>query len=126
MDLKAKLLYIDDEETNLEIFFLNFRKKYEVFTALDEDSGIRILEENSDIRVIFCDMRMPLMTGIEFIQLAKSRFPNNKYFILTGFEISVEIQHAIEQGLVHQYFSKPFNKKELELAIESALDSFNN
>jgi len=57
------------------------------------------------------------MNGIEFIKLAKSKFSNILFFILTGFEITAEIQGAIDNGLIIKYFSKPFNISEIETSI---------
>jgi hypothetical protein len=33
---------------------------------------------------------------------------------LTGFEITPEIQTALDSGLIEKYMRKPFNKKEIE------------
>ncbi len=59
------------------------------------------------------------MSGIEFVEKAREKFPNKKYYLLTGFEITPEINSALENGLILKYFRKPFNAKEIENAIES-------
>ena len=73
-----KILYVDDEFINLEIFEINFSEKYEVFTALDAKSGLEVLAKESGIVVVISDMRMPEMNGIDFIKIAKSQFPDKK------------------------------------------------
>jgi len=65
-------------------------------------------------------MRMPSMNGIQFIRKAKDKWPGIKYFILTGFEITPEIQSAINEKLIHKYFRKPYNLKEMPKEIDAA------
>ena len=122
MNNKAKILYVDDEELNLKLFEINFQKHYEVFTADNGYNGLEILEKNPDTLVIVSDMKMPKMNGIEFIKTAKIKFPEKKYFILTGFEITEEISQAIESGLIVKYFKKPFNIKEIKSSINSVIN----
>ncbi|WP_319500415.1 response regulator [uncultured Draconibacterium sp.] len=121
MDTKPKVLYVDDEPINLQLFEINFSKKYEVYIAPNGSGGLDILDKHPDISVIISDMKMPGMNGIEFIEKAKEKFPNKRYYILTGFEITPEINSALETGLILQYFRKPFNSKKIEAVIENKI-----
>jgi YesN/AraC family two-component response regulator len=76
-------------------------------------SGLEILEANPEISVVFSDMRMPGMSGIEFVKKAKQNYPSVKFLILTGFGITDEIQDALLSGLIVKYISKPFNMKDI-------------
>lgn len=118
MNKKSKVLYVDDEQINTQLFEINFSKKYEVITASSGFEGLRFLDKESDILVIISDLKMPGLNGIEFIKKAKNKFPSKKYFILTGFEITPEIHASLENGLILKYFRKPFNIKEIETEIE--------
>lgn len=121
MNNKISLLYVDDEPINLTLFTINFKAKYNVFTALDGYKGLEMLKEFPGISIVISDMKMPGINGIEFITIAKKDFPVLTYFILTGFDITDEISKALETGLIHKYFRKPFDIKEIEKAItESA------
>ena len=122
MSEKVKILYVDDEFINLQLFEINFRKKYQVITALDGLKGLEILEANPEIRIVVSDMRMPKMNGIEFIKQAKQRYPDKRFFILTGFEITEEIQSALNSGLILRYFQKPFNIDEIDCALTKVID----
>ncbi len=85
---QAKLLYVDDEIINLQILEINFKEKYQVFTAQNALDGLEIINENPDISVVISDMRMPLISGIEFIKMARAKYPKISYYILTGFDIN--------------------------------------
>jgi two-component system response regulator (stage 0 sporulation protein F) len=67
------ILYVDDEQVNLRIFEINFRKRYNVITAVSGEQGLEKLEENGDIIVVVSDMKMPGMNGIEFIKKAREK-----------------------------------------------------
>jgi len=117
MSDKIKILYVDDEDINVMLFKINFSKDYEVLTGYSGFEGLELLEKHPDIKIIISDMKMPKMNGIEFIQKAKEKFPDKKFYILTGFEITEEIQSALDSGLIQEYFQKPFNMQEIQTAI---------
>ena len=121
MKRNITILYADDEPVNLKIFDINFRKKYNVITALSGIEGLKKLEENKDIKVVVSDMKMPTMNGVEFISKAKEISSNIVCFILTGFDITNEISQAIENKLIHEYFRKPFDLKAINTAIDRAI-----
>jgi two-component system response regulator (stage 0 sporulation protein F) len=123
MSDKPIILYVDDELINLKVFEINLSKKYHVLTSESVLKGLEILDTFQKIKVVVSDMRMPQMNGIEFIKKAKSKYPDIGYFILTGYEITNEIQEAIDNGLIQRYFCKPFNMKEISSIIESTLSN---
>ncbi len=116
------ILYVDDEQINLDLFKFNFRNKYKIYTAFSGVEGLDILKKFDDILVVISDMKMPGMNGIEFIKLAKTEHQNIVYFILTGFDITPEISDAINDRLINKYFRKPFNMKEIESSIYEAFE----
>ncbi|XPV76016.1 MAG: response regulator [Desulfovibrio sp.] len=80
-----RILIIDDEPAIPMALkdFLEDTEEYEVYLANTGEQGIEIIEE-SDIDVCIVDMRLPKMTGNEFIIKASSIAPQAKYIIHTG------------------------------------------
>jgi two-component system response regulator (stage 0 sporulation protein F) len=115
------VLNVDDEPINRMLFTSIFKNKYNVFTAESGLAGLEILRNNSDIGIVISDMKMPGMDGIEFIGKAKELYPQILYFILTGFDITPEIQKSLETGLIIKCFRKPLNMKEIEETIKFCL-----
>lgn len=116
------VLYVDDEKNNLFLFEINFKKKYNVITALSAFEGLDKLEEfHKDIIVVISDMRMPKMNGIEFVRKAKEKFENIAYFILTGFDYDDEIDQALRENIIQKFFTKPFDVNEIDQAIQDAI-----
>ncbi|MEZ5105715.1 MAG: response regulator [Draconibacterium sp.] len=118
---KVKILYVDDEPVNLKLFEVILQKKYHVLTASDGFEGLKVVNQNNDIKVILSDMKMPNMSGIQFIYKAVELSPDSYYYVLTGFDVSDEISDAINRGIIKKYFRKPFNINEISLEIESVL-----
>lgn len=121
MNENVTLLYVDDEEINLTLFELNFKRKYKVITAESGDEGLKKLSDEDDIVVVISDMKMPGMNGIEFIKKARETHKRIAYFILTGFDINKEISEALSDKIIHKYFRKPFDMSEIEKAIADAI-----
>jgi two-component system response regulator (stage 0 sporulation protein F) len=116
------LLYVDDEPINLMLLEAMFRNKFRVLTGESAYAGFEILDKHDEIKIVISDMRMPGMNGLEFISKSKETYPNIIFFILTGYEISADIENALKSGLINRYFQKPFNLNEIESAIMTAIN----
>lgn len=115
-----KILYVDDEPINLQVFALSFRKSFEVLTAKDGLEGLEKLQQNRDIQVVISDMKMPIMLGTEFLRKAHAQFPDKQYYILTGYDFSDEIQALKKEKIIINQFQKPFNFKLIKSNLEAA------
>src|SRR5258705_1325331 len=115
------VLYVDDEENNLNSFTAALRRSYNIFTALSGEEGIKILTKN-DIHVVVTDQRMPNMTGVQFLQHIPGDQDNIR-IILTGFTDIESIIEAINTGKVYRYITKPWDKDELKITIDNAVET---
>lgn len=112
-----KILYVDDEEMNLTLFKMIFKEKYDIVLAQNAITALELLESHTDTVIVITDMNMPQMNGIEFIKIAKEKFPKIKFYILTGYEINDEIDEALKEKLILKYFRKPFNFDEIDQTL---------
>ena len=117
------ILYLDDERDNLIVFNSAFRRDYEVHLAGSGQEGIEILRKH-EIEVIITDQRMPEMTGIQFLEKIISDYPYSIRMILTGFSDVEAIIQAINTGRVYRYITKPWNKEELKMNIDKAIETY--
>jgi class 3 adenylate cyclase/FixJ family two-component response regulator len=115
------ILYVDDEENNLNSFRAALRRYYNIYTALNGEEGIEILSKN-DIHVVVTDQRMPNMTGVQFLQHIPGDQDNIR-IILTGFSDMESIIEAINTGKVYRYIRKPWDKDELKITIDNAVET---
>lgn len=120
---KHRILYVDDEKYNLTAFKAAFRREYKVFTAETAAEGQEILKEN-DIELVITDQRMPEVTGVEFLKNIAPTHPHVIRMILTGFSDVQDIIAAINEGGVYRYITKPWDKDDLKITIDRALESY--
>ncbi|HNT42769.1 MAG TPA: response regulator [Tenuifilaceae bacterium] len=120
MDGKEKILYVDDETINLELFKINFRNEYDVVVANSAIKGLEILK-GEPIKVVVSDLKMPVMNGLEFIEKVKGDNPARVCILLTAFMESDVMLQAINKELIFRYIMKPWKKAELEEVIRLAL-----
>ncbi len=117
-----KILYVDDEEINLELLQLTFMNDLEVITAKSAKDGLKILESHHDIQVVISDLKMPVMNGLDFIKEIKQKYENKVCMLLTGFMESEIMMEGFNKELIFRYLMKPWKKDALMEAILQALD----
>ncbi|WP_316820616.1 response regulator [Pedobacter gandavensis] len=117
------VLYIDDESHNLNSFKAGFRRMFNVFTAESAEEGRKILEKQL-IHVIITDQRMPVMTGIEFLESIIPDFPEPIRILLTGYADINAVIDAINKGQVYKYIQKPWMAEDLRINIEKAFEIY--
>lgn len=120
---KIRVLYVDDEENNLQAFKATFRRDYEIFLAISAQKGREILEtENVDI--IITDQRMPEMTGVEFLESIIPLYPKPIRLLLTGYTDIQAVIDAINKGQVYHYLTKPWEEDYLRTVIKNAFEIY--
>ena len=117
----ASILIIDDEKairkTLTEI--LSF-EGYKIDEAADGEEGLkRFSEKNYDL--VLCDIKMPKLDGIEFLERAKMVHPDVPIIMISGhgnIETAVE---AVKKG-AFDYISKPPDLNRLLITLRNAID----
>lgn len=118
-DNAVNVLYVDDEVHNLNAFKASFRRKFNIFTAESALEGRKVLE-TEDIHIIITDQRMPVTTGIEFLESIIPDFPEPIRILLTGYADINAVIDAINKGQVYKYIQKPWMEDDLRINIEKA------
>lgn len=119
-----KILYVDDELVNLELFKVNFDKDYTVFTTNNAQEGFNILLNNEEIGVIVTDLKMPGVSGIEFISEIKRKWPQKVCILLTAYMETDVMLRAINDHTVYKYLLKPWKKEMVKRILDRALEIY--
>lgn len=77
------------------------------------------LAEQTTYDVIVSDMKMPGMSGVEFLRIIKERYPSTVRLILSGYSDRDLILQTV--CVAHGFLSKPCNVNELVEAIRHSL-----
>lgn len=120
MPEKIKILYVDDELNNLVGFKASFRMDYTILVAVNTSEAVEILTKHPDIRIIFCDQRMPDKTGVEFFEEIRSWFPHPIRILITGYSDIEAVINAINRGHIFRYVKKPWTDADIISSIEEA------
>lgn len=120
MSEKIKILYVDNEPDNLVGFKASLRLDYHILTAVNIPQAMACLSNHPDIKIIFCDQRMPATTGVEFFEDIRTSYPLPVRILLTAYTDVESIINAINKGNVFRYVKKPWLESDLISAIEEA------
>jgi two-component system response regulator YesN len=118
-----KILIVDDEfiERDGIIFLIKkFSFDFEIKECSDGEEALKYLKENS-VDILFTDVKMPFMDGLELSQNAKLIHPNLKIIIFSGFGEFEYAKKAISLG-VSNYILKPINQLEFKKTIENVIE----
>lgn len=117
--MKYRVMIIDDERAIRSLLKNAIRwQDYDMEIAGEAESGIEAINTIDEIRphLVFVDIRMPFMSGIEFSRLAKDRYPGLKIIVLTAFDEFEYARECIKIGVL-QYILKPINREEVREAL---------
>ncbi|RQU78847.1 response regulator [Burkholderia cenocepacia] len=116
------ILLVDDEPNVLSALRRVFRPTgYDIVTADSGETALEILA-STDIDLIVSDMRMPHMSGAEFLARARALYPDTMRILLTGYAELASVVQAVNEGGVYRYLNKPWDDHDLLLTIEHALE----
>jgi two-component system response regulator HupR/HoxA len=117
------VVVVDDEPDILRSFALSYGDEFDVHTA---DSGARSLDllRAHDAAVIVADQRMPVMSGVEFLERSMALRPDANRIILTGYTDVESIVEAINRSRIFRYVTKPWENEELRLTLRRAVEMF--
>jgi response regulator RpfG family c-di-GMP phosphodiesterase len=116
---KIVVLYVDDEQNNLNSFQAHFRrnKNYLILTANSAEEALAALKVVA-VHIIITDQKMPNMTGVEFLEESIKRTPEPVKIVVTAHKDITPILNAFKDGLIFQYHEKPWDFSDLEKSIE--------
>src|SRR5688572_862430 len=113
------VLIIDDEPGLRQTVSLILSEDgYQVAAASDGEEGLaKALEQQPDI--ILCDVKMPRMPGLEFLERYKAANGTAMVIVMTAYgSMELAIQ-AMKKG-AYDYLSKPFSPDQLMLTLKKA------
>lgn len=119
---ELRVLCVDDESSVLKsLQRVLHGHNFSFFPANSARDGLFFLENNS-VDVVISDMRMPDMSGAEFLTEVAQRYPATARILLTGYsDIDSTIQ-AVNGGRIHRYLQKPWNNEELIVVLNEVAE----
>jgi CheY-like chemotaxis protein len=117
----ATILLIDDEESVRMVFQVALeRAGYRVLTAESGKQGLRLLEQQ-EVDLIFVDIFMPEMDGLELIPLLRKTRAASKIIAISGGSGMKNFLDTAKYLGADDTLKKPFSLQELLDAVSSQL-----
>lgn len=117
---KPQVLVIDDEKDICNLFEEALTPEgYEVFTALDGESGLKIIGEKKP-DIVLLDLKLPKMNGIEVLRRIKRIDKNIVVIIITAYGTMDTARMAMKIGS-YDYITKPFDLNYVKAVIKDGL-----
>ncbi|MCF0242702.1 MAG: response regulator [Treponema sp.] len=122
------VLACDDEQIAIDslkfIFEKNFQGEVNLYTSLSGFEALNIVK-NNDIDIIFMDINMPGMNGLETIKLIMSMKPESLIIVLSAFDTFQYAQEALNLG-AFRYITKPVNRNTIIQTARNAMNQVDN
>jgi PAS domain S-box-containing protein len=117
------LLVVEDEKTLMVFLQISLAAKgYKVISAVDGPEAVKTYRERyKEISMVFTDLGLPGMTGMEEINLIKKINPDVKIIVATGF-LDPEMKSEFLKADVKKFILKPYNFEEILKLVREVLD----
>jgi len=121
MPEQARLLVADDDEAvRLSLERTLTREGYGVVLAPDGQAALDRLREGG-FDLLLSDLKMPGLTGLELLRLAKEVAPDVDVILLTAFGTVEEAVRAMKDGAI-DFLTKPLQRAQLLRVVRQALE----
>jgi len=119
--VKPKVLIIDDEESIRSSLKMTLEyKDYECVLAANGEAGLKIAErENPD--VVFLDIKMPQMDGMEVLKRLKAADPSPPVVMISGHADVATAFEASKLG-AFDFIEKPLESDRVLLVVRNAVE----
>ena len=112
----SAVLVVDDEDDIREFAATVFEELgLTVYQAANGQEALAILERQSNIRVLFSDVRMPGMSGAELAARVHQRWPELRVVLTSGYVGGVAVQDI-------DFLPKPYRPGDIRRAVLGKLD----
>ena len=117
----SNILIVDDEKAIRKTLgeILSY-EGYKMDEAGDGEEALKKFKEKS-YDVVLCDIKMPKMDGIEFLERARESNPDVPIIMISGHGTIETAVEAVKKG-AYDYISKPPDLNRLLITIRNAMD----
>jgi response regulator RpfG family c-di-GMP phosphodiesterase len=123
-DQLPRILCVDDDKNVLEGLSRALRGLYSVEAAVGGEQGIHVLKEKGPFAVVVSDLRMPSMTGVEFLSRARLIAPDTVRVLLTGHGDLDAAISAINDGNIFRFLTKPCPAGDLAKSLAACTEQY--
>lgn len=119
---RGDLLIIDDEPLVLRAFRRTLASQHNILTVNDAAKALHMIEQGQAFDLIFCDLMMPGMTGMDFHALLRQADPElaERVVFLTGGAFTSSAREYLK-SVPNRALEKPLHPRALRSFVSKAL-----
>jgi PAS domain S-box-containing protein len=120
---RGRLLVVDDEPLVCTALGRTLRPHHDVTLSTRAQEALERIEAGERFDVVFCDLMMPGMSGMEFYSTLQERYPEQARCVvfLTGGAVTQQARAFLET-VPSPHIEKPFAGRELLSLVQERLD----
>ena len=122
--MSNKVLCVDDDANILTGITRNLRKQFDIDTAVGSLAALKMIEKECPYAVIVSDMQMPGMSGVEFLNITRQKYPDTVRVMLTGNADQKTATDAVNRGQIFQFLNKPCPPEKLAEVLTSGIKQY--
>jgi DNA-binding NtrC family response regulator len=116
------ILIIEDEAKMRRLLELNLGDDgFKTLSAGDAETGLKLLD-SEPVHLVLTDLKLPGMSGLEFLQAAKQQNSALPIVVMTAFGSVETAVEAMKAG-ASDYVLKPFSLAEMRMVVHKELDN---
>ena len=117
-----KILFVEDEDSVRTFAVRALKKKgYEVIGCNSAENALEQLEQETDFDLLVTDMVMPGMSGAELAGIVKSKIPNIKIILASGYSEEIA-RRELAGSQEFEFMAKPFSLGDLTKKVFDVLN----
>ncbi|MDR3666569.1 MAG: sigma-54 dependent transcriptional regulator [Ignavibacteriaceae bacterium] len=121
MNLKVRILVLDDEEDMLRGFGKLLEAQGHNPIMISNAAGAAKMLAEEDIDIVFTDLQMPDIDGIQMLELVQKFNPSIPVIIFSAYGTVDRAVNAMKAG-AFDFIEKPFDAERVSVVIQKALN----
>ena len=119
-DRRPRVLVADDNAEIRQTMVYILKADFDVTVAENGEKACEKVRQDNDFDVVSLDLQMPVLSGIEALQVIKQLNPSTQVLIVTAHSDSDSAKKALKLG-AYDYIDKPFAKDDFRAAIHQGV-----
>ena len=119
----SKKILIVDDNPNMSVLLSDILEIFE-YEGSQAENGEEALEKLNadDYAMVFTDLRMPKMDGIDLLRAIKDTHPDLPVVVITGYSLG-DTQNMLLTQRADGFLNKPFKVNEIKELLEKLLQA---
>lgn len=121
--MRPTILFLDDDNLLLQSMKRMLHKQSDQWDMhfMDNADQAYTLLLSKEFSVIVCDINMPVIDGITFIERCKRAFPYTTRIMLSGNPSMEKAIEAVNRGKIYAYLNKPVDTDALITSLQNGI-----